>query len=65
MDDKVALMGRIGYSSERVELMRSLAESMPDERSRSTILRLADEYEKRARDKAAALILIRDRFSFQ
>jgi len=65
MDDKVALMGRVGYSSQRVELMRSLAESMPDERTRHTILRLADEYETRARHKAAALELIRDRFGFQ
>ena len=58
-------MGRIGYSSQRVELMRSLAESMPDEQTRHTILRLADEYETRAHHKAAALELIRDRFSFQ
>ena len=58
-------MGRVGYSSQRVELMRLLAESMSDDRSRQAILRLADDYESRARDKAAALLLIRDRFSFQ
>ena len=58
-------MGRVGYSSQRVELMRSLAESMSDDRSRQAILRLADDYECRARHKAAALLLIRDRFSFQ
>ena len=58
-------MGRVGYSSQRVELMRSLAESMPDERSRKVVLNLAGDAERRADAKAAALVSINDRIAAQ
>lgn len=58
-------MGRVGYSLQRVELLRTLAASMSDEQSRHTILNLAGTFERRARDKAAALESIMDRIGAQ
>lgn len=54
-------MGRVAYSLQRVELLRTLAASTSDDQSRRTILSLAGTFERRARDKAAALESIMDR----
>lgn len=58
-------MGRVAYSKQRVELLRSLAASMSDVETRHTIFKLASECEQRARGKAAALESIRDRVAAQ
>ncbi len=62
---KFDAMGRVDYSKQRIELLRSLAASLTDEQTRQTVLRLASKCERKARDRTAALKLIRDRIADQ
>jgi len=58
-------MERVDYSRQGIELLRSLAASLTDKQTRQTVLRLADKCERKARDRIAALELIRDRIADQ
>lgn len=58
-------MERVDYAAQRVDLLRSLAASMSEERSRCLIFGLADDFEKRARYKKAALEMLSNRESAQ
>jgi len=63
--DKFHSMGQGSYYAQRVEILRCLAASMSDQQTRHVILTLADQCERRAQDKAAALKAIKDRVGAQ
>ncbi len=58
-------MGRVDYSKQRIELLLSLAASVANDQTRQIVLSIAGKCEQKARDRAAALVLIRDRIADQ